>query len=570
MLTRILSHIRHTPVAAKLLRGRLRLYVALLLACSSVFAQASIVEVRALAERGAMTEAVALALSLRTEAAARDDALAEAAALRELANLYEKIRAPDLALRAANAGLRLVPRSPATELRGLLLLEKTRAHIRLGQFEDAHDRARDVLAIGDRIGDAYLYASGTYMLASALNRTGQADEAEVLYLRATTLLLEAGFLHDYARALNDLAMNYKLRGQFDEALRLFEQLIAFAEPRGDTHMVVYGLLELGDINRLRGQFDVAEAYLQRSLQESSTAGDVDWLIFTHSYLKDLYLATGETAMALYHTNALAIQQGVKRAESAATRIAQLEYHQSAAESAHRMQLLEKEREIAELALKRTRSTVVALLLGVGLLALSATVWYRRYRTQQAANDRLAASNRALDYAASTDALTGLANRRALGQHLQRLAAQRNGYALILMDLDWFKRINDEYGHDHGDAVLVEVADRIRSRLRRTDFAVRWGGEEFLVLLAAAGREDAHDIAQQLQEHVRRAPIVVDNIAHRVTATFGIATANRHGDFEQTLKDADQALAAGKQAGRDNIAFTDYSATGTNKAINLVA
>jgi diguanylate cyclase (GGDEF)-like protein len=152
-----------------------------------------------------------------------------------------------------------------------------------------------------------------------------------------------------------------------------------------------------------------------------------------------------------------------------------------------------------------------------------------------------------------DGLTGMLNRRALEQRLQELVAQaeisRQPVAVIAADVDHFKRINDTLGHATGDAVLVEVAYRLRKQLRAFDLAYRIGGEEFLVVLPGA----TVDTATVLADGLRRA-VAADTVAGvAVTMSFGVA-ATPGGPFDAAavLADADAALYAAKAAGRDRV------------------
>ena len=152
-----------------------------------------------------------------------------------------------------------------------------------------------------------------------------------------------------------------------------------------------------------------------------------------------------------------------------------------------------------------------------------------------------------------DGLTGLLNRRALSHRLDELEAQslltREPVAVIAGDLDRFKAINDEHGHAKGDAVLVDVAYRLRKGLRAFDLAYRIGGEEFVVLLPGASVSEAAAIAEQLRQAVADEPVA----GLAVTISFGVAGTEAGGfDREQVLAAADDALYEAKAAGRDRV------------------
>jgi diguanylate cyclase (GGDEF)-like protein len=158
--------------------------------------------------------------------------------------------------------------------------------------------------------------------------------------------------------------------------------------------------------------------------------------------------------------------------------------------------------------------------------------------------------------AIVDPLTRMLNRKALSVRGQELALQSavsgQPVALVLGDLDHFKAINDVAGHQVGDAVLREVADRWRTTLRAYDLAYRMGGEEFVVLLPGATGEEAAGLAEKLRESVRGAPIA----GHRVTMSFGVAGSGAaRFDLDLQYACADTALYAAKDSGRDRVVLS---------------
>lgn len=151
-----------------------------------------------------------------------------------------------------------------------------------------------------------------------------------------------------------------------------------------------------------------------------------------------------------------------------------------------------------------------------------------------------------------DPLTGLANRRSLIELMQARFGQgaRELPALLLLDLDHFKRINDSCGHQAGDAVLRDFAQLLRSRVPEGGEVGRWGGEEFLCLLPAQPPELAWQWAERLLEDVRQRRVGWDGQALSYRVSAGLARAAAHEDMDSTLARADDALYAAKAAGRD--------------------
>lgn len=175
------------------------------------------------------------------------------------------------------------------------------------------------------------------------------------------------------------------------------------------------------------------------------------------------------------------------------------------------------------------------------------------------NDRLRASVQQTIELAVTDGLTGLHNRRYFDTHLKllmdRAAARGRPLSICMTDIDRFKQVNDTYGHDAGDEVLREFANRIRATVRGADLACRFGGEEFIVVMPDTSAEMAAGVAERLRTIIESLPFPIPQKDGplKVTASMGIATL-RPGDdtAEALLKRADTALYQAKHEGRNRV------------------
>jgi diguanylate cyclase (GGDEF)-like protein len=157
--------------------------------------------------------------------------------------------------------------------------------------------------------------------------------------------------------------------------------------------------------------------------------------------------------------------------------------------------------------------------------------------------------------AATDALTGLPNRRSVDDTIKRMVAQAgravSPMAVLLLDLDHFKEINDRFGHEAGDAALAAFGAMLRSQLRTSDFAGRSGGEEFMVLLPDTDRAGALQLAEKLRRSA--AAMSVNGIDRQITVSIGVSVfPDDAGDDKTLVRLADRALYAAKQNGRDRV------------------
>jgi two-component system, cell cycle response regulator len=171
------------------------------------------------------------------------------------------------------------------------------------------------------------------------------------------------------------------------------------------------------------------------------------------------------------------------------------------------------------------------------------------------NEKLLEARLKLEVLARTDGLTGLLNRRAISERLQleleRSLREGSSLAVGMLDIDHFKRVNDEHGHSAGDVVLVEVARRMEAALRSYDSLGRFGGEEFLVVVPGAEGEELAEVLERLRTSAAAEPFAVGE--HRLAITVSIGGAVRAGGSADSLiARADDALYDAKARGRDRV------------------
>jgi diguanylate cyclase (GGDEF)-like protein len=185
-------------------------------------------------------------------------------------------------------------------------------------------------------------------------------------------------------------------------------------------------------------------------------------------------------------------------------------------------------------------------------------WRTSHQQLRQSVSELARSNRQLQEAALLDELTGLPNRRAGQTRLSQAwsAARRYGssLAVVLLDVDHFKDINDRLGHAAGDAVLQAVATVLRQELRHEDSVCRWGGEEFLFVMPNVDAQGVVTAAERIRAALEKRPVLGDDMGNlNVTASLGCAVIDSDlEDMNQLLQRADQALYAAKRDGRNRV------------------
>jgi diguanylate cyclase (GGDEF)-like protein len=156
-----------------------------------------------------------------------------------------------------------------------------------------------------------------------------------------------------------------------------------------------------------------------------------------------------------------------------------------------------------------------------------------------------------------DPMTGLNNRRFLEEYVETLVAsvqrKRTSAAILMLDLDYFKMVNDTYGHDAGDAVLKALSTVLKQSVRASDLVIRYGGEEFLIILIDSGGEAAEHVAENIRAAVEELKVQVAGIVIQKTISIGISDFPTDSEtFWQAVKFADVALYQAKETGRNRV------------------
>ncbi len=177
------------------------------------------------------------------------------------------------------------------------------------------------------------------------------------------------------------------------------------------------------------------------------------------------------------------------------------------------------------------------------------------------NEALRKSQKKLEIAARVDPLTQLSNRRDMIEKLEqekaRFERNKRPFALVVCDIDDFKKFNDNYGHDCGDFVLVSVANIMRSIIRKQDQLARWGGEEFLFLLPETNLENGGIVAEKIRKKIASNSYTYEEQKLFVTVTCGVSVFNKDcKSIDDCIKNADQALYRGKAQGKNRVVLSE--------------
>lgn len=153
---------------------------------------------------------------------------------------------------------------------------------------------------------------------------------------------------------------------------------------------------------------------------------------------------------------------------------------------------------------------------------------------------------------SKDNLTGLYNRDVVHEAYSR------SETIIMCDIDDFKVLNDSYGHNFGDLVLIEIANLLKNSVRNTDYVIRWGGEEFVIFVGDASLESTCGLAERIRRKVEQIEIKsgIDKVVPCITMSFGVAKLNKDNSLDSDIEKVDEALYDSKKKGKNTITLVD--------------
>jgi diguanylate cyclase (GGDEF)-like protein len=367
-----------------------------------------------------------------------------------------------------------------------------------------------------------------------------------------------------ALAVVNLADLYLRRKDYRRALDLSRESLELGRGLDDTALMSVSKLNMGlamlGMGRVESGRRLADEAVAEYERTGATAEIAETLREYGGYLEQA--GDFKSALALFHrqqklTEELALADREKA-------VIELQSRYEADKRKREIDLLNRERDLqsAELRNRELEQRVwwsLAALFGLSFFVIA--VLYHKLR---ATNRLLAQKNVALRQQSSRDPLTALYNRRHFQEFIRDLPApaeRRRGageapvQALLLIDIDHFKQINDRHGHAAGDAVLMVVAERLRDTLRETDMIVRWGGEEFLVFVPVAPLDRMDEIVLRIMSAIAAAPIAYMGHDIRVTASVGylpmpLPPDNLRLDWDGAIRLVDKALYMAKSQGRN--------------------
>lgn len=467
-------------------------------------------------------------------------------------SIEEGMKSAQLATAAGNA---------AEVVRSLNMLML--ANIGLRDLKRAETLGDEASALADRIGFAYMMAYIRSNQGWLYGLMGEPEkQLKVLKDALQLTRSHSGMVDSELSILVNLAEYHSGRKDYKQAAELALQAEALADRQDKKTAKGVVLMTLGIAQLELGDKEKGVATLHRSLALLKEVGADGYVLDATEALADVYERSGkhrEAAAALRDFIALKDKAALRDREKA---IAEAQEKFSAERKDHEILRLSLEngRRQAEVAAKAWQqrlwaTAALALAMGAALLMLL-------IKRARARNRQLEDSNAVLSDQSVHDPLTGAFNRRhcvnLMGQQEALLATKSRDRTysactgMMLLDVDHFKHINDTYGHDAGDAVLVEMARRMQELVRQHDVVVRWGGEEFVLVLPGTGPEGMTVLAERVLRIIADKSVVVGGKSIPVTVSLGCVSYPVFPGqaWQDALKVADIAMYMAKQTGRN--------------------
>ncbi len=455
-------------------------------------------------------------------------------------------------------------------LKGVARLKQKLAYIKFVQleFDEAMELCFDSINLCEENDFDLSIVPALNTLAGIYFKMGDFDNALQYILQAHDIVVETGSIeqintlksnigniyadikHDYKKALeylepiidytlekgskvqqsalfNNLSNCYKGLGEYDKALQFSNKELAIIEELGNKMQTALTLESIGELHYLRGDFEKSIVILNTVLEMAEEPNWVEAIMNSNSTLSAVYEKLGDYKNALEYFKKF--------------RYAEIEYADS--------ELKEK---ISEMKTKfeterKEKEAEIYRLRNVELASAKEKI--------EAQHTELAKAYEKLEEISRIDPLTGLWNRRYF-QEIVKIECHRsersgNPFSIGICDIDYFKQINDTYGHECGDVVLEEISKLIRESIRKQDSVGRWGGEEFILLLPETKISGALVVAEKLRKKIESINIIYEGKSVKVTMSFGVAESENRFDVASYIRNADRAMYSAKKAGRNS-------------------
>jgi diguanylate cyclase (GGDEF)-like protein len=433
----------------------------------------------------------------------------------------------------------------------------------LGNHAEGLEYGFKALNLAQSMGDREREASILGSIGVIYVHSKNLDESLRTFHQVLQLNRELGQKRDEGLTLNNMSLAYRGLGDYDSALATSLQALKLAEETRFSALIVTATGTVGEAYLGMGVYDRASHYLQQYLSAARSAGskrDEAWAL--------ILLCETDHAQGLDESALAQVSQGLAIAQQVGLRSEEARCHELLADLYEQQGDLKESlaqfrvfHQIKETIFNEDTAQKIANLQVIHQVSTAkrdAEIHYLKTIELQMEIEERKKTESALEELATIDPLTGVLNRREFHvlaeKGVQIALARQQPLSTILLDVDNFKAINDNYGHAIGDQVLTDIANIISSNLRKSEIVGRMGGDEFAILLPGSNILQGQRIARRLQEKIVFQSFKIDQGTFSLTVSLGVAELDRmlENSFNVLLDHADKAMYSAKRSGRNRI------------------
>jgi diguanylate cyclase (GGDEF)-like protein len=450
-------------------------------------------------------------------------------------------------------------------LRSLNLLCKV--YMAMTNWDKALQVIEEGLVVANEVGSRKLQGTLYLNQGATLASLGRPKASVEAYEKALRIGQEAGLIGLQGTALNNIGDSYLISKNYPKAEVFARKAMGKFSEAGEMGGVAtaksnVGFALMGQGKTRDGAAEVRAAI--QFIQKSGAKTDQEAILGELGRMYEQLGLYQDAVTTIREQQALTVQLfRADREKSVATLQAQFD----AVQRQKQIELLARENSLKDAEISNQRLQNIVTLLGAVVTVMGGVFVFLLYRRVRKTNQKLREANLKLEFHSVRDPLTGLFNRRSFLELMNnRATGVANGRreddnpdspdGLMILDVDHFKNINDTMGHAGGDAVLIEIAKRLRSTVRDTDMVMRWGGEEFLIYSPKSNAEHLKNLATRVLKVIAETPMDVDEKTMTITVTGGFLSLPFSGlsehdcNWEKAMQIADMALYLGKVNGRN--------------------
>lgn len=464
-----------------------------------------------------------------------------------LAQIYYHQGKVKLALDEYLAIYAITKQQPNGEFHSKLVASIAQVYSNTGDHEKAIEFYKESLGLIN-IEQQKFYASVVlFNIGVAYEKVGDYDNAQDYLTQALNLSIELNDDIGKAYVWRELGEISGAQSRHQQAIRYFTQAYQVVTQAQDLRMMTSLNIQLTENYHALNNVELTNQHLELAINQAQQLNVRPALLKVHQLAAEVFSRQQAYAKAFQHQQRYTELLKEKFDEENASQLSELKVKFDSETKAAKNKLLQQENSLKQLELAKQQTQQQLMWVSMALVLIAMLAVLMGLRSQVRARKRFKAM-------AMTDELTGAPNRRHILEYARRQLSiaqdSQNDLIIAMLDLDKFKAINDQFGHDVGDAVLIHFYQSTQAKLRNLDRLGRFGGEEWLLVMPGTASAQMHSIFEKIRQAINAAPIDGLPENYRLTFSMGVAHVQTSDDLDSLIKRADEAVYQAKAQGRD--------------------